>query len=183
MAYASNGDPLVFSATGLPPGLNVSNGTISGIIASSAGSITPYLVTITATDIVANVSVTVSFSWTVNPPSVTVTLTNPGNQTSTAGNIVSMAVHGYASNGDPITYSEIGLPDGLNLNNGTIAGTIASNAGSITPYLVTLTATDTLANVSVTVSFSWTVNPLSVTVTLTNPGNQTDRGRRTLFCS
>ena len=53
-----------------------------------------------------------------------------------------------ASNGDALTYSETGLPPGLTINGDTISGTVASTAGSNTPYAVTVTATDTLANVA-----------------------------------
>jgi hypothetical protein len=64
---------------------------------------------------------------------------------------------GYASNGDALTYSETGLPPGLNISDGTISGTIASNAASGTPYAVTITATDTITGISATVELSWTV--------------------------
>jgi hypothetical protein len=66
MAYASNGDTLTFSATGLPPGLTISsNGGISGTIPSDAGNDTPYTVTIMATDSITGVSASVTLTWTV----------------------------------------------------------------------------------------------------------------------
>jgi hypothetical protein len=172
VASASNGDLVSLSATGLPAGLSIAGGAIAGTIASNAGSSTPYTVTITATDALANVSASVSFTWTVNPPAVTVTLSNPGGQTSTAGNTVSLPLMAYVSNGDLPTYSAAGLPAGLTISNGAISGTIASDAGSSTPYTVTITATDPLTGVSATQTFTWTVNPSTETITFTNPGNQ-----------
>jgi hypothetical protein len=172
MAYVSNGDLPTYSAVGLPPGLTLSNGTISGTIASNAGSSTPYTVTITATDSLANVSASLSFTWTVNPPVGTVTLSNPGSQTNTAGDLVSLPVMAYVSNGDLPTYSATGLPVGLTISSGAISGTIASNAGSSTPYTVTITAIDPLTGASATQTFTWSVNPATETITFTNPGNQ-----------
>ncbi len=57
-----DGDTLGFSATGLPPGLNISGtGTIDGVITPGAAG--EYLVVVTAED--ASESVSDSFTWTV----------------------------------------------------------------------------------------------------------------------
>ncbi len=170
LASASNGDSVTLSATGLPPGLTITSSGISGTIASDAGSTTPYSVTITATDASAGVSASQPFSWTVNAP--TVSLMSPGNQTNAAGDTVSLGVLASASNGDSVTLSATGLPPGLTMTSSGISGTIASDAGSATPYSVTITATDAAADVSASQSFSWTVN--APTVTFMNPGNQTN---------
>jgi hypothetical protein len=83
----------------------------------------------------------------------TVTVSNPGNQSSTVGTAVSLPLS--ASGGTaPYSWSATGLPAGLSINssNGTISGTPTTAATSN----VTVTATDS-ANKSGTASFSWTV--------------------------
>lgn len=83
----------------------------------------------------------------------TVTVGNPGNQSSTVGTAVSLPLS--ASGGTaPYSWSATGLPAGLSINsgNGTISGTPTTAATSN----VTVTATDS-ASKSGTASFSWTV--------------------------
>jgi hypothetical protein len=65
MASASNGNPLTYSATALPPGLSITDGTISGVIDPSTVSPTEYSVAVTAMDAQGN-SDTQCFSWTVS---------------------------------------------------------------------------------------------------------------------
>jgi hypothetical protein len=87
----------------------------------------------------------------------TVTVTNPGNQTSTAGTAASLQINASDSaSGQTLTYTATGLPAGLAINKdtGLITGT-PTTAGTGT---VTVTAKDT-TNASGSTSFSWTVNP------------------------
>jgi hypothetical protein len=102
----------------------------------------------------------------------TVTVTNPGNQTTTAGTATSLQINASDSaSGQTLTYSATGLPAGLTINSSTglISGT-PTTAGSNT---VKITATDT-TNASGSTTFTWTVNAVTGnTVTVTNPGNQT----------
>jgi serine protease len=99
----------------------------------------------------------------------TVSVTNPGNQTSTVGTAVSLQISGSDSAGKSLTYSATGLPAGLSISSsGLISGT-PTTAGTSN---VTVTASSGTASGSTT--FSWTVNPQNTeTVTVTNPGNQT----------
>ena len=90
-------------------------------------------------------------------PGNTVTVTNPGNQTSTVGTAVSLQITASDSaSGQTLTYSASGLPAGLSINaaTGLISGT-PTTAGTSS---VTVTAKDT-TNASGSASFSWTVNP------------------------
>ncbi len=83
----------------------------------------------------------------------TVTVSNPGNQSTVTGASVNLPLS--ASGGtSPYTWSATGLPAGLSINasTGTISGT-ATTAGTSS---VTVTAKDA-ANKTGTASFSWTV--------------------------
>jgi PKD repeat protein len=86
----------------------------------------------------------------------TVTVTNPGNQTSTAAtaiNPVQISATDSAS-GQTLTYSATGLPTGLSISSsGQITGTPAA-AGA---YSVIVTAKDT-TGASGSATFTWTVN-------------------------
>ncbi|MEZ0066390.1 hypothetical protein ABIA32_002400 [Streptacidiphilus sp. MAP12-20] len=106
----------------------------------------------------------------VNHGGNTVTLTNPGNQTSTVGTAASLQISGSDSGGASLSYTATGLPAGLSISSsGLISGT-PSAAGTSS---VTVTATDSTSATGST-TFSWTVNPVSTeTVSVTNPGNQT----------
>ena len=87
----------------------------------------------------------------------TVTVTNPGAQTSKVGTAASLQIQASDSaSGQTLTYSAAGLPAGLSVNSSTglISGT-PTTAGTST---VTVTAKDT-TGASGSASFSWTVNP------------------------
>jgi hypothetical protein len=87
----------------------------------------------------------------------TVTVTNPGSQTSKVGTAVSLQIQASDSApGQTLTYSATGLPAGLSVNasSGLISGTpTATGSGS-----ATVTAKDT-TGASGSATFSWTVNP------------------------
>jgi len=65
----------------------------------------------------------------------TVSVTNPGNQSGTAGTALSTQIHATDSGGAALTYSATGLPAGLSINSSTglITGTpTASGSASVT---------------------------------------------------
>ncbi len=101
----------------------------------------------------------------------TVSVTNPGNQTSTQGTAIStLQVSGTDSAGKSLTYTATGLPAGLSISSsGAITGTPTGTGSSS----VTVTASSGTA--TGTTSFTWTVNAQggTETVSVTNPGNQT----------
>jgi hypothetical protein len=108
---------------------------------------------VTATD-TTGASGSASFSWTTIAN--TVTVTNPGSQTSTVGTAVSLQIQASDSaSGQTLTYSATGLPAGLSINSssGLISGT-PTTAGSSS---ASVTATDT-TGAHGNASFSWTVN-------------------------
>jgi Putative Ig domain/Ricin-type beta-trefoil lectin domain len=85
----------------------------------------------------------------------TVTVTNPGNQTSMLNSPVSLQVQGQSSGGLTLTWSASGLPNGMSIDpsSGLISGT-PSQAGTSN---VTVQASDT-SGASDSVSFTWTIN-------------------------
>ncbi|KIZ14039.1 M4 family metallopeptidase [Streptomyces natalensis] len=84
-----------------------------------------------------------------------VTVTNPGNQTSTVGQAASLQIKASSGTAGALTYAAGGLPAGLSLNasTGLISGT-PTTAGTST---VNVTVTDS-AKKTGTASFTWTVN-------------------------
>ncbi|MEU2378149.1 putative Ig domain-containing protein [Streptomyces misionensis] len=84
----------------------------------------------------------------------TVSVTNPGSQSTTTGSSVSLQVRASDSAGAALTYSASGLPTGLSINSST--GVISGTASTAGTYQVTVTATDSTGATGST-SFTWTV--------------------------
>jgi hypothetical protein len=145
---------LTYSATGLPAGLSInsSTGVISGTIGASDSNTSPYNVTVTATD--GTYSGSATFTWTVNP----ITVTAPSNQSTADGDTISgVSAKATDATGKTLTYSATGLPAGLSINSstGAITGTVAAGDHTSSPYTVTVTASDGTNSNSAT--FTWTV--------------------------
>ena len=106
----------------------------------------------------------------------TVTVTNPGSQSSAVGSSVSLQLVGSSTAGYPLTWSESGLPPGLTLapSTGLITGT-PSTAGT---YGVTVTATDA-SGTSRGVSFNWTITSSSGPIKAANGKCLDDSGGST----
>ena len=173
VAADPDGTPLTFSATGLPPGLSIdpTTGRITGTITDTAER--EYTVTVTVSNGTDSSSTT--FIYVVTNPSPT--LTNPGDQTSPESTAVMLQVVATDPDGDPLTFSATGLPPGLSINSATglITGTLSDTAATGSPYLVTVTVSDSTANTSV--AFIWNVTPrlfiTDVQVTEGNDGTDT----------
>ena len=108
-AISPHGDPLTYSASGLPDGLslNTSTGLITGTLAAAAADDDPHTVTLTVTD--GTHSSGTNFDWTV--PEVVVV--NPGTQETAEGDTVDLAIYALDANEDELTYGAEGLPPGL----------------------------------------------------------------------
>ncbi len=157
--YNSDSFPLTFSATGLPPGVHIDpySGYLYGTVANNAAQAASYVVTITATDTSSGVSASATLKWTVSPPIVN--LYSPGNQMSQTGDGINLGLSWSNTDNYAVTFSISGLPAGLTIDpgSGLISGTIATNAASDAPYVVTITALDPSSGVSSTVTINWTV--------------------------
>ena len=100
----------------------------------------------------------------------TVTVTNPGSQSSTVRTAANLQMQASDSaSGQSFTWSAAGLPPGLSINSST--GLISGTPSFAGTYSASATATDTTGAFG-SASFSWTVTSPN-TVTVTSPGAQT----------
>ena len=84
----------------------------------------------------------------------TVTVTNPGSQSTKVGTAVSLQISASDSGGAALTYSASGLPAGLSISS---SGLISGTPTTANTYSVTVTAKDS-TGASGSASFSWTIN-------------------------
>ncbi|MDF3297729.1 putative Ig domain-containing protein [Streptomyces tropicalis] len=84
----------------------------------------------------------------------TVTVTNPGSQSTATGSSASLQISASDSGGAALTYSATGLPTGLSINGST--GLISGTASTAGTYQVTAMAKDS-TGASGSTSFTWTV--------------------------
>jgi hypothetical protein len=120
--------------------------------ASSAGAITIQFVSVKDNAQVNGITITPNGGGTSN----TVTVTNPGTQTSTVGTAARLQVGASDSaSGQTLTYGATGLPAGLSISSST--GLISGTPTTAGTSSVTVTATDT-TGAKGTAAFTWTVN-------------------------
>ncbi len=173
-------DTLTYSATNLPAGLgiNSSTGLISGTVAYTAATGSPYSVTVTAKDNGSPVlSGTEAFEWTVINVNQMPVLNNPGEQSSSEEQPVVLQISATDPDvEDTLHYAAIGLPAGLVINpsSGEISGAAVNGAGVNSPYPVTVTVTDNgISPLSASANFDWNILTTNHPPTLANPGDQT----------
>jgi hypothetical protein len=170
---SASGQTLTYSATGLPAGLSINSST--GLITGTPTTASTNSVTVTAKD-TTGATGSAPFTWTINSATGnTVTVTNPGNQTTTVGTAVSLQINATDSaSGQTLTYSATGLPAGLSINSST--GLITGTPTTASTNSVTVTAKDTTGATG-SAPFTWTINSGSSGCTaaqlLTNGGFET----------
>jgi Domain of unknown function (DUF4347)/Putative Ig domain/Bacterial Ig domain len=143
-----NGDPLVFTATGLPPGLTIDpvTGVISGVVDHSASQTGPYIITVKATD-TKGVIVDQTFTVNVNNPAPVVVAAIPNQKAHDNLPFTLSVAPNFKDGGsdtDTLTYVASDLPIGLSIDpvTGVISGTMPKDASAHGPYAVSITASD-----------------------------------------
>ena len=161
-----DGNPLTYSATGLPGGLaiNPSTGVISGTVTPGSSTIM-----VTVSDGMAQASMSFVLTVTANRAP---TLAAPGDQSNDNDDIVSLQLTASDADGDTLTFSSTGLPTGLVLNPGT--GLITGTPTSLGPHSVVVTVSDGVA--SAARSLTWTVSEVPPTPPLSHWKFDTDSG-------
>ena len=143
------GQAMSYSATGLPPGVSINSTT--GLITGTPTAVGTYTVTVTPSASTAVLPASVSFTWDVHG---TISVTSPGNRSTTAGTAVALQVAATDSlTGSTPTFTATGLPTGMSISS---TGLITGWAQSPGTYHVTVQATDSL-DASASASFTWTV--------------------------
>jgi hypothetical protein len=145
------GQPVTYSATGLPPGLtlNSSAGQITGTPA--AGDV-GHQYTVTVTPSAGAVPSSISFTWIIHGA---LTVTSPGNRTTTAGTPVALRVAVSDQDGAsyPPNISVSGLPPGLTMDSTGLITGWPTKPGT---YPVHVSASDSLY-ASGSTTFTWTI--------------------------
>lgn len=144
-----DGDDLAFAASGLPPGLAVSaNGVLTGTLSQTAAGGSPYAVSLAVTD-GRNEPLESGFTFIVEEVNLPPSAGPLPDRTFTEGDPANFNVAGAFSDpdGDPLTFSQTGLPAGLSLAAGgpaagMVSGTVAAGTAAGSPYTVTITASD-----------------------------------------
>jgi len=169
-ASNSGSGTLIYSTLDLPPGLSINptSGAITGTVAIGDAPLSAYEPTITASNGASSDSA--DFEWDING---SVSITDPGNQSNTVGDSVSLQILTTYDGSGTLSYAASGLPAGLSIStsSGLISGTVGSGATAIGTYTTTVTAGD--GNSTASDTFTWTITAAG-TVTLTTPSDQSN---------
>ncbi len=179
---ASGAATVCFTFSGPAPGFAslVDNGDGTGSLELAPGftDAGAYVISIDANNWCTGSPATQTQSQTVSVTVIDVnqppTVTNPGNQTNTAADVISLQIVAVDPEGDPLLYDAIGLPPGLSidLNTGLISGTVSLQASG--NYSVAIGVLDQVAGKIVVSNYTWTIigqnlPPTAVNDSVTTP--------------
>ncbi len=161
----ADGDTLTWSATGLPPGLSIAAGAITGTLPYTAAAGSPYSVTVTLTDNTpggpSGDGASRTFTWSVTNADTTPSLAALPERTDAEGATVSFAAAGSDADGDLLSYRAVGLPPGITIAAGTglLSGMLPYDSAGV--YHPTVTVTDSTpggaGGDSASRTFTWSV--------------------------
>jgi hypothetical protein len=156
-----DGDPLSYSATGLPPALQIDavTGLVSGSLDFSAAGI--HAVVVTARD-PSNAAASQPFTWHVaNTNRAPLPVGSVPDQSGVGGQTVLLALAGFFADPDDdlLEYAATGLPEGLQIDpaTGAISGTLEASAVGVHAVVVQASDPD---GASAEQAFGWTVHEL-----------------------
>ena len=156
-AVDAEGDPLIFSASGLPPGLQIdaATGLVGGSVTFLAAGGSPHAVTVSVSDGIQAVSL--GFLWAIEETNRPPEIEAIADQSDVGGDTLSLDVAAADPDGDTLVYDATGLPAGLTMDpvTGVISGQLASTVGT---YLVTVSASD--GDLVAERAFFWTVTTI-----------------------
>ena len=147
------GDALMFTASGLPTGLSMST---DGNITGSPNTEGSFDVSVTVDDGNGNTP-SISFMWLINaaPVNQAPSITQPDDQENRIGDDVSLSIVATDPEGDDLSFSATGLPDGLEISdNGDITGSPITEGS----FDVVVTVDDGNGNAPTT-DFTWLIKP------------------------
>jgi hypothetical protein len=167
-ASDADGEPLTFTASGLPAGLAIdgATGRIEGTLSYDAAG--DHNVTAEVSDGEATDAVT--FTWRVTNVNRAPQVTTPEDRTDPEGVVVSLDVSAVDPDRDTLVYTAQGLPVGIRIDrdSGSISGTVGyETSGTHEVFLHVFDGADTTI-----VSFTWHILNTNRAPALVNPGEQ-----------
>ena len=176
-----DGDPLTYTATGLPPDLSIneSTGLITGTISPEAAAGTPYSVEVIVQDNTpsGNDQASQTFSWEISDVDRAPEFTGGSPQSQEINEGAGLtAVEAVDPDGQTVTYSlaaeSDALPNGITLDaaSGAFLGTASYTSVGVYNLQIVATAGDLTATLALTV----TVNNNDTKPTIVAMGDQTD---------
>jgi hypothetical protein len=155
-----DGDGLSFSATGLPVGLDIDSlsGIISGTLSYTASISSPHAITITVSDDYSpSASSGISFTWSITDTNRPPIVTNLADQENVEAELVNLQIQADDPDGDTLSYTASGLPDGLAIDpdTGLIHGRLSSQSAGY--HSVQVVISDGDVSQDVMIEFTWVV--------------------------